>query len=209
MINFITCEKRIINLQRRPDRLTSILKACVHHNFQNYKVVPAIDGETLDYQGSCTKAQAACKLSHLNIIKQAKEDHLPYVAILEDDCEFTEYFNSKCSQFLQEVPPLWDIIYLGGQHKKKLHPISSRVASPSYLCSTHCYIVNHTAFSKIIKILEENDKPIDLIYVEYAQMKMNVYCAWPNLVLQSAGYSDVEKQNIDYRPFMNTILNGG
>ncbi len=207
MINFISCHKRIINLKRRPQRLTDLLKQFQQLSFANYEIFDAIDGDTLSDDGKSTPAQRACKLSHLSIIKQAKEDRLPYVAILEDDCEFTEHFNSKCVQAMVDISDDWDMVYLGGQHKKKLHPITSRIASPSYLCSTHCYLINKKAYDKIIKMLEENDKAIDLIYVEQAQMKLNVYCAWPNLVLQAPGYSDIEKQDCDYRIFMNTILN--
>ena len=207
MINFISCPKRIINLKRRPQRLADLLKKFQQLSFSNYEIFNAIDGDELFDIGISTPPQRACKLSHLSIIEKAKQDRLPYVAILEDDCEFVDQFNTKCTLFMMEVPHDWDMIYLGGQHKKKFHPITSRLASPSYLCSTHCYLVNHTAYDKIIKMLEENDKAIDLIYVEHAQMKLNVYCAWPNLVLQAPGYSAIEKQNIDYRSFMNTILN--
>ena len=79
-MNINKIPKFVINLKRRPDRLEHIKKEMDYIGW-DYELFEAIDRG--DYLG--------CTMSHLEIIKIAKERNYESVLIIEDDCTVMPY----------------------------------------------------------------------------------------------------------------------
>lgn len=81
----------------------------------------------------------AVSLAHKQIIKFAKENNLPDVAIAEDDCEFTSLNSYK--YFLDHKPDDFDI-YLGGYYSGIKNPDNTLYSFSGlhlYICSARYY----------------------------------------------------------------------
>ena len=79
-MNICSIPKFVVNLERRPDRLESIKKEMDYIGW-DYELFKAVD---LNHHGGCT-------LSHVEIIKIAKERGYKSVLVIEDDCTFLPY----------------------------------------------------------------------------------------------------------------------
>ena len=103
----------IINLDDRSDRLDKIIKKFAYYNFPLNRI-PAIK-DSVGWKG--------CGLSHMSIIKMAKEKSLPSVLIIEDDCQPTEYFDNwhAIQDWLEKNRTKWDI-FSGGNSYYGFHP---------------------------------------------------------------------------------------
>lgn len=197
----------IINLDSRPDRMNNMVQLMSELHIKNWERFSAkkphfskIDKNL--YKGynryhklnkKYVKASIGCKLSHLEIIKKAKEQKYAKILILEDDVEFIGNFR-HIDIALREVDKFsWDIVYLG-MNKLKYEKIDSLVFINKVkdgLC-THSYIIHNRAYNKIINILENSDKQIDLEYKQQFQNnKLNCYCMNNNQFIQNNSYSNI------------------
>lgn len=94
-MKFSEIPKFVINLDRRPDRMESIVKEMEYIGW-DFERFPAID--TNSYMG-ITK-------STFEIIKIAKEKKYPRVMIIEDDCGFMPYSRDLLNQIESSYPNL-------------------------------------------------------------------------------------------------------
>ena len=79
-MNITNIPKFVINLERRPDRLEHIKKEMEYIGW-DYEIFKAVD---LNNHGGCT-------LSHVEILKIAKERGYESVMVIEDDCTCLPY----------------------------------------------------------------------------------------------------------------------
>ena len=127
-----------------------------------------------------------CLESHLELIKRAKQNNFPYIAILEDDAKFL--VNPK----ELNIPDDFDMYYLGASVKQQ---DNNRLIEG---WSTHAYILHNRLYDKIIRDLTDYDKEIDRYYVEEIQPNYKCYIASPVMTTQKSGYSDIENRVVNY-----------
>lgn len=87
-MRFVDIPKFVINLEKRPERLSEITQEMNYMSW-DFEVFKGIDSN--GYMG--------CTLSHLEIIKIAKERGYSKVMVIEDDCFFMPY----AKELLNEV----------------------------------------------------------------------------------------------------------
>lgn len=196
----------ILNLDRRVDRMASMRNLMNEMYIMNWERFPAIrpNFNKIDrelYSGykrfrkinkKYVKGSVGCKLSHLGIIKLAKERRYKNILILEDDIEFNGNMR-HVDIGLRELQNLnWDILYLGLNKAKYLPTKNSIFIKKVYsgLC-THAYIVNRKSYTKIIHLLQDSDKQIDVEYQD-AMISGELQCyIIPNQFSQNKSYSDI------------------
>lgn len=191
-LNNVEC--KIINLSCRLDKKKYIEEHLKSRNI-NYTFFTA-EKHSTPIRG--------CLESHLTIIKNAIISNVKYLLILEDDCKFIRGFSQ-----MNEPPPGWDMIYLGGT----VHRVLNR-DTPGYArvqCwTTHAYIINLTNLdlcNKIVNGLETYNGEIDRFYLEMIHPNYNAYICDPMIAIQKEGYSDIEGREVSY-DFMQNTLNG-
>lgn len=97
-------------------------------------------------------------LSHLNILKHARDQKWPSVLILEDDAIFRSILrkNDIQQKIVQQLDTLnWDMLFLG-------HPLKDEISSspPGFIQTSeefkwaHCYAVSQSALPELIDYLE-------------------------------------------------------
>lgn len=163
----------IINLPERTDRRAGIereLKS-IGSGFlaDRVEIFPAICPS--DQQSFPGKGVLGCYLSHLQILKQARNDKLRNVLIIEDDLAISKRFKSAAKTLFTELNTLdWDIVFLGyfPYHGLKLSNYYgdasyNRFSSPPATLrrieyptqGTHFYAVNQNVYDRLIDFLEK------------------------------------------------------
>lgn len=92
---FSDAPKFVVNLERRKDRLDFIRKEMEYIGW-DYEYFPAVD----------TNSHVGCTLSHIEIIKLAKNRNYEKVLIIEDDCTFMPYSKDFIKQIEEETTDL-------------------------------------------------------------------------------------------------------
>lgn len=190
-----------INLDNRTDRWERSKLQFDKHNL-NVERVSAIKGAdlNLEWPPEIKEGAVGCSLSHLFVMKMAKQLQLQNYLVLEDDVELDENFNDKFSSIYEsEVPNNWDMLYLGGQHfhGMNLKQISEHVYQCEYTLTTHSFAIKNTVYDLFINKLIDITKPCDVHFAE-EHKNINAYVIIPHLTWQSKSYSDVENADVDY-----------
>ena len=148
----------LVNLPERHDRLMEAKrefnKIGVSFPSDKVNVFPAIkptekgDFPTIGVKG--------CFLSHLGVLKKARDQRLNNVLLLEDDLSFFSFFKKQQESLVQAFQRAdWDFAYLG-----HIKPINANVpavlerASHS-ISTTHFLAFNGRMFDRLVNFLEE------------------------------------------------------
>jgi GR25 family glycosyltransferase involved in LPS biosynthesis len=175
-----------INLDRRPERWSRMQELFLQHQVNPVERFAAIDGLKLNVpvHSQISKGGYGCLLSHVEIVKRARERQLPTVLIFEDDCCFDPDFNNKFSYYIRQLPSDWDMFLLGGMHIEEPNMVTTGIARLKSTCLSHAYALNHSIYDAFIELCEPAQEPIDM-YTLMLQEKFNCYGMVPDLVWQA------------------------
>jgi len=118
--------------------------------------------------------------------------------LLEDDCYFEGTINDL-NKAISELPPDWDILYLGGTLYELATKYSEHLCKPVGAHTTHAVLYSR----KGAKYCYDNFDP-DGFYIyddwlyRIANTKLNIFIMSPMIAFQSPGYSDIWKNEADY-----------
>jgi GR25 family glycosyltransferase involved in LPS biosynthesis len=195
-----------INLDKRKDKWEECEKEFEKFSIDSVCRISALDGEKLFETGKYPSKVKACEhglvLSNIKIFKEAKDENLENILIMEDDVSFNDGIN-EISELMKFVPNDWDLVYFGANHctqegKKPPRKINERVVECHYSKATHCIGFNCRTFDFILENLKKHNLPLDVIYIRYLQSTFNVYSFLPALVNQKPGYSDIQLKHRNY-----------
>ena len=190
----------LINLKKRPERLKKWLEdnKLVIENLSNLEIIEAVDGTKISMNdwGFSTGA-LGCLESHLNILKDAKQNKCNRILVLEDDFIFDENFMIQFNEGYKELPDNWDMLYLYSSHFKNPKPYSEHLYRASAALSTVAYAVNAKTFDLLIKVLELKVREVDVIFA-HMHFLINAYAFKKNICHHYDGYSDVQNINTNY-----------
>lgn len=197
-----------INLDRRTDRWEKCINEFKKHNL-NVERFSAKDGKEINLPYPHA-SELGGTISHLNVIKLAKELNLKNVLILEDDVEFISDLNFKINDIMAQAPQEWDMIYFGGNHVGGYQQINSVFYKIFRSYAIQCYAVNSKCFDTIINYLTEK---IDGLlsgsissdpgaaadfFIADLHPKTNSYVIKPHLCWQKEDFSDIQETTVNY-----------
>ena len=192
-----------INLDRRVDRWDECKKQFEFHNLQ-VKRFSAFDGTDIMHH-ELKSGEIGAFLSHLEVIKYAKEQGLKNILIMEDDVEFCEDVNKSFFQRKKELPK-WDFLYFGANttlNNIHMNPSKSptKVTNNIYRMkegyTTHCYAVDSSVYDRLLTFHENVTQPIDVLYSSILE-EYRSYVFHPPLAWQRPGYSDIEEAHTNH-----------
>lgn len=186
-----------INLDMRQDRNEEIMRELCNVNQSKIIRFQAIK-EDQGFIG-CTK-------SHIEVLKMAIQNNWNSYLVLEDDMIWNN-FKEGYERFMT-LPKKYDVIMLGSY--------SATIGENSRLLKgqgTQAYIVSKNYYPILLANMEEGLENLikTLDYPSYAidigfnklQARDEWFVVTPPLCVQRAGYSDIEKRNVDYRGLIN------
>lgn len=186
----------LINLARRPDRRAAFFAQPQLEDFpfSTLKLFPAIDGwaTPLPVGWASGSGSRGCQQSHLAVLGEAIRDEVDNLLVLEDDAQLAPNFASGAAKFMAEVPPDWDCLMLGGQHRGERPEIVSPGIVRCLNCQrTHAYLIRGECMVMLYSLYDSmTSGHIDHIANRW-QPNWRVYAPDPFLVGQAAGKSDI------------------
>jgi glycosyl transferase family 25 len=155
-----------------------------------------------------------CSLSHLMLLKYAKEHNLDHILIMEDDIMFLNpnIFINNLNNFLMNHKE-FDVLLLAGNNMGHYNVIDDNCIKITKCQTTTGYLVKNHYYDKLINNFEEstnnlinNIKSIETYAIDQywnkLQMVDNWYLLTPLTVTQRPDYSDIEKRNTNYNSVM-------
>lgn len=148
-----------------------------------------------------SKKRLGCMLSHLNVVKYAKEQQWKSVLILEDDCVFLPNAQEILGEAVKELKylPKWDMLYLGANALAPIEQISPHIGKMTGGYCAHAYIVADHFYDTILNVPRDQYVIIDQWYMDVMRdARHTVYTVLPIVAVQGGSYSDIEMKNVSY-----------
>jgi GR25 family glycosyltransferase involved in LPS biosynthesis len=155
-----------------------------------------------------------CSMSHLYLLKYAKQQNLDHILIMEDDIMFlkSETFINSINNFLSSEID-FDVLLLAGNNMgpyTKIHDFCVKIkkcqTTTAYLVKKHYYDTLIKNIADGIKLLalnltSLNDYAIDQ-YWNRLQLQDNWCLLTPLTITQRPSYSDIERRITNYNRVM-------
>lgn len=193
-----------LNLDRRKDRLQQFVKlmARMGWDFQRW---PAVDAKHLKHpngqimeENARRNAELACKMGHLRMIRDAKQNGYKSVLIMEDDAQLIPGRQLILDNAIHDLPEDWEMFYLGVNHiNKNQEALTSSLSRVRTGFTTHAYAVHSRAYDRIIETLDLRNQ-VDVLYADYMHPRGHSYCTRENIFTQRAGISDIINKKVNY-----------
>ena len=180
----------VINMDKDKERMKNVDDKLKKLGFQ-YKRISGIDGKKIypkyKKKTKLRAGQLGCLLSHINILKDAKNNNFENILVLEDDIIFCKNFKEKLYNLVKKVKKNekeFDMLYLGCSQKHKWNNI---IMKDGYylgkkMDGTFAIILNKRIFNKTIQLANKLNLPIDRLYCNNIQKLNKSFCANPSLV---------------------------
>ena len=186
----------VISLRSRTDRLHALLA-----NFEKYgwpfkypevwEAVPGADG-TVPCPTSFAEGGGAfgCRQSHVGILQYCLMNGVQSVLVLEDDAFIRDDFSQEVQKFLDQLPPDWQGIMLGGQHHAPPEKIQDGLFKVNYAQRTHAYAAKGAYIRALYAQWVNATVHIDWLMKGW-QSGFRVFCPARWLIGQSRSRSDI------------------
>jgi hypothetical protein len=184
----------VINLPSRTDRLLQIAEELYKWGIP-YELVNATPHEN---------GAEGLRITVEKIFRDSIAENLTSVLIFEDDAMFVDSCgnpNDTMEQVVKQLPPTWQILYLGAQCTNgfKAKP-SNNLLLLDMAFATHAWAVSLDGMKEILAAGLE--APIDNSVVKTVQPRGHTYITYPLLCTQRPGYSDIGRTEINWQPFI-------
>ena len=165
------------------------------HGIEHVQRFAAIDGNKVAKPTNWAHSAGAygCLLSHVEVVREARESGADSVLIFEDDAVLAPDFQDRFAGYFKEVPDDWDMLYLGALHKDEPIRISEHAGRITKANSTYAYALKRTVFDEFIALNSRAEHVLDMNSYQL-QERFNCYCFMPNLAWVEAEYSDVQNR---------------
>jgi len=185
----------VINLDSRPDRMIEFKKGMKPLHLDEHRITRFSGIVPPNGVGAL-----GCTLSHLEIVREAKEKGYKKILVFEDDATPFEEGISGMKDIVEDMKnEEWDVYYLGYNSHEPLELHSKNSLKAKDLFSTHAIAYNSSFFDKFIDDFENNKIEIFDVWLRYnVQTMMKCLASYPMLFIQSSSYSDIEKKNVNY-----------
>ena len=179
----------IINLEDRIDRKLHIVNELTKLPHVSYEIIAAIRDNT-----------GTCFASHLKCIQLAKDNKLPFVLILEDDCVFTSDCIDILNTAVNEIQTIdWDMLYLGANLNAPAYSFSESLIKLTGAYTTHAYMVHERFYDTILNLTL--DVEIDVCYSKLMS-EHDIFMCDPIIAYQLPSHSDIQHGFRDYNQAM-------
>ena len=160
-----------------------------------------------------------CTKSHIECLRLAKANGWDHVLILEDDALVThpEILVHQVNSFLSRFRDEWDVLLFSGNNYPPFQVHSPDCFRVANCQTTGCYLVCSRYYDTLLQNFEEgliacmanpgkNYAYACDSYWKRLQMIDRWYLITPLCVIQRAGYSDIEKKEVDYEKLMTDLV---
>ena len=193
-----------INLDERNDRMISCEKELNKIGLERPRRFSAIKN---------SDGRIGCAMSHLKCLQNAKEEGSPYIAIFEDDIIIPKpnKVKNQVNRILQSGIE-WDVLLLSGNAFQPHKYFGDDFVCVNRCYTTTAYIVNSSYYDILIdnikkgllNLMKTGKGAVDVYWLSL-QERHTFLLLNPPTIYQKEDYSDIEKQNVNYKNLMLKI----
>jgi len=151
---------------------------------------------------TCSSSMLGIYLAHRYIWEEMVQKNIPRAIIFEDDVSFTEDISSVFPKAFQELPPHWELLYVGcitcsdtvspwikgtmklkGLHSYDLKPYSTHLRIPSIVLGMEAYALSLEGAKKLLQLFPYASDHVDLMISQKLE-KLNVFSVYPSVAYQ-------------------------
>jgi len=210
-----------LNLPERKDRRQLIVQELEEAGMpltpHRVEIFPAIRPD--EAAGFPSIGARGCVCSHVAILKQAKQEGLRNILIVEDDLEISAKFRTDQAVIVEQLRQQdWDFVYFGHVEEVEQKSPLALVPFSKGVMTTHFYAVNGRIFDRLVRFMEElQQRPpghpdggpmqIDGAYSTFRAQNPDVITliASPNLGSQRSSRSDISPNWFDRIPGLRQL----
>jgi len=170
----------VINRADRPERLKESLK-----QFDEYGMQVDVFSAVITNPG-----WKGCRDSHLSVLEKYKEEN--FILIFEDDVKFLGDPMQPIVDAAKELPPDWDILYLGISPSKPYHKYSDHLYRVNGGYTTHAMLWRNRKGGVVEYILKDRLSIMkwDVYLSSVIHPLFKCFCLYPLLCTQRQEKSD-------------------
>jgi len=181
----------VINVDSNTNRMENIKKELCGVDYERFSAVTPQSVEFIKNE-ECyvTDIELSITLSHIKVLKKARELNLRNVLIFEDDIvadkDFLNFKYEYIDNFLSTND--WAFFYLGGFHIKVPNSLQLGILNNISILASHAYAINRKYYDIIIDHLEKAKFkiPVDVDCAYYLHSVLPSFAVYPRLYLQSS-----------------------
>lgn len=211
IFNFDSIPKFCISLSRSAERRRAVKKEFEKHKL-NVSFFDAVDKQELILPELSAKQSSrhipdtgtgvlACMLSHIALLRKAKELRLPALCIFEDDVKLCDDFASRI-KYIEGLENFdFDFFLMGGHFstvQEKGHPTEwkhiNRITSMN---GTYAYIITEKVYDFVLRNITYNFG-MDEFYGNHVYKRFTSYAMIPFLAACNPGYSEITEADWEY-----------
>jgi GR25 family glycosyltransferase involved in LPS biosynthesis len=191
----------VINLKEREDRKTHILNELKKIDCKKFIIFDAINGNSVSNPSRIKNGAYGLVQTYFKIYEDWKKDENENILLIEDDCSFVSDFNIKLTDYINNIPKNWDMVYFGGNHNyhmgNKTEKINDYCIKLNNTYSAHCVLLKKKVFEELISEIKKNPIEIDVM-MSFLQKKYNSFSSSQKLTTQIPSFSNIENKHVDY-----------
>ena len=144
----------------------------------------------------------------IGLLKHCIENGIESALFLEDDATFLQGKDviEKC---ISQLPEDFDLFYLGAKFGEAITELySENLFNIKHSYTTHAIYYSAIGMKKLLFEIEDmlNSnrlvRPLDVLIMAKIQKQGNCYCSFPLIASQRSSFSDIEKREVNYEPFI-------
>ncbi|KAK9827102.1 hypothetical protein WJX74_006449 [Apatococcus lobatus] len=223
----------VINLTGEPGRYAEAEARLRATGTTRYERLEAVDGREMGAaereaatsrycRAMCTPSMVGCFLSHLKAWRKCVDEGLPSVMVLEDDVMFTGDATAGVRTAFRELPPGWDLFYLGcftcdgdetttedASIARMLYPsrerrqVSEHLWTPTMIFGMHAYVVSAGGARKLAALMPRASNHVDWELSRHLD-ELAVYALRPGVAYQTG--MDTSSMGSKAPVFANRVL---
>ena len=196
LLNNLPIDKTyVINLDSRPERWEWVQQQLKQIEYGDYERFPAVDGKKAGLKSKdkrLTPGMLGCFQSHLNIYKDALDNHYECIMVFEDDIRPVDGFDILLKLAYKTLPQDWDFVFWGygerGPHGSWKRQVNDYWVVPGCPWGTQAYMVRDR---KNIEYLYNRLQPINMQIDEkmanviFQETKLKYYGPLPSIFPQN------------------------
>lgn len=193
----------VINLDKREDRMKKTKDQLKVQKIK-FKRISAVDGETLEHP---TKTRGIFRDKYWNkyalglvktmkiLIEDAIKNNYNNIVVFEDDNQYDYKFTKTFNKYVQNLPRNWELIKLSVGIFGEVTYINNNFFEISRSTGTFAMLINKNGFKKILREVEREDAPLDIMMNEAFPKH---HCFYPGLVIPMDTFSNITNEYAVY-----------
>jgi GR25 family glycosyltransferase involved in LPS biosynthesis len=159
----------------------------------NYKGVRVQD----TFQQNHNHASYAHSLDMANLFEKCLKEGIESVLFFEDDCVLSKNVLEELDKI--ELPETWDLFYLGAWHTKPPVDLENGLHKAVHAQMSHAVAINRRVMPLLIHYCHKNEQLFDLVLAKKINPLGMSFCLFPDLAIQSDGYSNIWQTNVSHK----------